>query len=514
MKTLHRVSGDSNERAVQGWLAALILLGGLGIILYATLKDFDFQVKRISLLDYLNGFRLTPSSFYDFPRNVLLFMPFGFGLTAIFDRRRWPVRRISLLILLASFSLTLLVESLQFFLPGRTPNLSDLLANSLGGLAGLGFYYLWREQGRASQWLRAAAKVPGKVLIAAAVYMVFLLFLGAYLMNQTHFVDWDDAYVLLIGNERTGDRPWRGSVSELMIFDRTFSPTEVSNLLLPGDQTTNLEPSLLAYYPLINDGLVADKMGNLPDFEWRGDESGEVDEHQWLQTIQPADYLSEKLQASGQFAIYLTVQTADSQQNGPARILSYSFDTGLRNFTLGQEGSDLVLRVRSPMSGENGAAPEFIFPGILEVLEPQKIVVQYDGLTATVISVDDLELQKIDVVPGASLLRTLKGSDDSPFAVGPSGAGLLMIAFTIIFFVPLGVLTALLLAQIKTIKQRLLILIGGMIIPPLLLEILFSVRNGFEPRFLNFVLGSAVIGLTVMVLFIAFRQFGGVRRSV
>lgn len=513
MKTLRRGSGDLNRRNVQGWLAGLILIAGLWIIFYATLKDFDFQSRRLSPSDYLTGFRLTPSSFYDFPRNVLLFMPLGFGLASILDRRGWSNRSALFLTLLISFAITLLVETLQFFLPGRTPNLSDLLANSLGGLAGLGFYYLWRDWEPVSQWLRAAAAVPSKVLIAGTFYLLFLLLLGCYLLNRTQFTGWNNFYTLLAGNEQTGDRPWYGAVSELMIYEVAFSPDEVFDLLLAENNAADLAPPALAYYPLTNGTVLADEMGNLPEFEWQGDKPNKIDEHQWLQTVRPPDLLSQKLQESGEFEILLTVQTADLQQNGPARILSYSFDTGLRNFTLGQEGPDLILRVRSPMSGENGASPEFVIPEFFEDHDPQKIAVGFDGLSVTAVSASDQHLHKIDIVPGVALLRTLKGSDDSPFSIGPAEGWVLMAAFYIIFFIPLGILLTLLLAQIKMTMLRLLILLGGMLIPTLLLEILFSVRNGFEPRLLNIFWGMAVVGLTVFVLSIPARQLIGLRRT-
>ena len=44
----------------------------------------------------------------------------------------------------------------------------------------------------------------------------------------------------------------------------------------------------------------------------------------------------------------------NTAQTGPARIVSLSADTGAQNFTLGQEGSDIEFRLRTPVSGRNG----------------------------------------------------------------------------------------------------------------------------------------------------------------
>jgi VanZ family protein len=66
-----------------------------------------------------------------------------------------------------------------------------------------------------------------------------------------------------------------------------------------------------------------------------------------------------------------------TDQSGPARIVSYSADTGSRNFTVAQEGSALVVRLRTPETGENGTpgfnVPEAFAPGAW-----RQIVVTYD----------------------------------------------------------------------------------------------------------------------------------------
>jgi hypothetical protein len=44
-----------------------------------------------------------------------------------------------------------------------------------------------------------------------------------------------------------------------------------------------------------------------------------------------------------------------TEQRGPARIISLSRGSGARNFMLGQEGADIYFRLRTPVSGNNGA---------------------------------------------------------------------------------------------------------------------------------------------------------------
>ena len=53
-------------------------------------------------------------------------------------------------------------------------------------------------------------------------------------------------------------------------------------------------------------------------------------------------------------SIELWMTPHDTVQHGPARIVSLSRDTKARNFTLGQEGTDIQFRLRTPVTGNNG----------------------------------------------------------------------------------------------------------------------------------------------------------------
>jgi glycopeptide antibiotics resistance protein len=69
----------------------------------------------------------------DFLANILLFVPFG--LFAPFAGRL-SVRRRILLVALAGCLLSLSVEYYQVFCHGRLPTMTDVLANTLGAIAG------------------------------------------------------------------------------------------------------------------------------------------------------------------------------------------------------------------------------------------------------------------------------------------------------------------------------------------------------------------------------------------
>jgi hypothetical protein len=68
--------------------------------------------------------------------------------------------------------------------------------------------------------------------------------------------------------------------------------------------------------------------------------------------------LLEACKASNELTIEATIKPANVTQGGPARIVTFSTDPTHRDFTLGQEKDHLILRLRTPQTGENGVSPE------------------------------------------------------------------------------------------------------------------------------------------------------------
>jgi len=88
--------------------------------------------------------------------------------------------------------------------------------------------------------------------------------------------------------------------------------------------------------------------------------------------------LYDRLIAGEGLTLELWVRTASAEQGGPARILSYSLDPWHRNFTLGQEGSALVTRLRTTRTDQNGTNPSLDVPDIFRAGTTQHIVVTYN----------------------------------------------------------------------------------------------------------------------------------------
>ena len=63
---------------------------------------------------------------------------------------------------------------------------------------------------------------------------------------------------------------------------------------------------------------------------------------------------------SNQLSIEAVIIPEKKIQRGPARIITFSSNTNSRNFTIGQEEDRLILRLRTPRTGNNGTNPEVV----------------------------------------------------------------------------------------------------------------------------------------------------------
>ena len=74
----------------------------------------------------------------------------------------------------------------------------------------------------------------------------------------------------------------------------------------------------------------------------------------------------------------LWLEIEDKNQFGPARILSYSIDPKLRNFTVGQLSDKLVIRLRTTKTSLNGMNPHLIVDSAFDDRSLQHVVITYD----------------------------------------------------------------------------------------------------------------------------------------
>ena len=86
------------------------------------------------------------------------------------------------------------------------------------------------------------------------------------------------------------------------------------------------------------------------------------------------------LSGGNQFSVEAWVIPENTTQTGPARIVSYSIDTGRRNFTLGQRATQYAARVQTLATGPNGSNPEQRSEEDTVNTELNHIVMTYDNM--------------------------------------------------------------------------------------------------------------------------------------
>ena len=82
---------------------------------------------------------------------------------------------------------------------------------------------------------------------------------------------------------------------------------------------------------------------------------------------------------TNQLSVEANIQTHSFDQHGPARIISFSLDGNERNFTIGQSGGALILRLRTNLTDTNGTSPEIELGGFPASGRAHVIVSYYPG---------------------------------------------------------------------------------------------------------------------------------------
>ncbi|MCB8977318.1 MAG: VanZ family protein [Ardenticatenaceae bacterium] len=434
----------------------------------------------------------------DIPLNIVLFIPFGFGLVATLVRRNAKTNRCwFFFVLLAGFSLTFFVEFLQLFLSDRTSTLSDMLSNTLGAVAGYIVFWLWQNRIRLLVGIKPLVFNTQVISVSFLFYLIILMLSAYWIKEGFQLKGWQPNYHLILGNEKTQDRPWAGKLNHLVIFDRALSENEVSNLFVHGNFAPPID-SLVAFYPLTNQAMLFDRTGNLPNLHWVATEQNQtikspyqLNGTHWLETELPVTFLNQALLNSSEFTISLVVKVSSVSQYGPARILSIGADPFQQNLMIGQEGTDLIVRVRTPFTGNNGTVPEWKIANVFVNEATNHLVITYDGISIKVFVNDNQAPSKIEFIPGAVFYVLL--FSPNVVHIDPLTAEFLSILFYFFTLMPASIFIMLFVSKTSFRSQKLLLFIGGSIIPTLGLELIFSADNNFDLRLSNLLTSIFII---------------------
>lgn len=509
------------------------ILGGILFIVMLTLFPFNFQAIAWGKKDAIKEFFRNASDLFDFVGNILLFVPFGYGLSQWLNRKQFPAFQKLISIVGLSFALTLMIESLQLFLPDRSTSAIDLFTNTLGGTLGgtLGLLRWEHHLITIGTWLKKCWSQPKSVIITLLIWITLMFGITWKLSNMMHLNGWDPQFNLIVGNEATGDRGWQGKVKHFSMVDRALSEPEI-NQFLQSPQFPKLD-SAIADYDLTGNAPYADRSRlALPSLE---KQSIETDTNQnqsqkskysrngaqadlqdnpiiapWYITRQPPTPLTEAIRKTSAFTLATTFETSSLEQTGPARIISLSLDSFQRNVTLAQNENQLIARIRTPATGSNGAFLAIGSEKKLEINRSHRAILTYKNATLS-LYLDQTQPSHVDLRPEITFFRlifpTIRGKG---LPTGPTALNSYPVAFYLIWFVPLGILLGRIFTLIKPgirNKLRLIYSLGAVItiaVSSLLMALLLA---PFSPQPIVIGIACFGFGLLPMVIQLLYPNF-------
>jgi glycopeptide antibiotics resistance protein len=474
----------------------LMILSSIFVVLLATLYPFNFSLPYdFSIRNIFGQFEST-SDFTDQVNNLLLFTPIGFSLSRSLRKSKISLIGTILLVFLGSAGLSLTVELLQIFLPSREPTPADLINNSISGLIGALCFYIYHSQNFDSILTTLENSTIGrstqKVTLFFGGYILLAFIVSNIWLGTTNLSGWNLNYPLIVGNERTGNRPWQGYVSKIYIADRAISTNEVEKVFTDETFFQTMGDSLLTSYKFTEQCCKLEEAEKSPKLlkkklwweQLSENQQGQgvfISPGNWLETAKPVTSLNQRIRETSELTISTNVASADTKQTGPARIISISNGSLRRNFTLGQEGTALDLRIRTFITGENGSELKMRVPNVFTDTNPHHIVLAYSKGILQV------------YVDNSTQIHTFRLLNLIPKEQ--------QVFYYAITFIPMGICLTILivLAKRKIFLYRFL-LFGGILLPSLILESILVSENGKNISFRNFLLGIFFTTSTMLVL--------------
>lgn len=307
----------------------------------------------------------------DFLRNIAYFLPWGIISYLLLSSPHARASRTLLSAALVGGIVSLGIELAQIFFY-RYPSVFDVIANTLGATLGALICILSPIDVRAIATRVLTGAQQSRLLLLIVFLFGAVPFITTVAKSRWFdFQNWDRSFTLQLANEATLDRPWLGTIYLAAVYNRGLAPQEVARLyemdLSQNPTAERLNKNLIALYTF-DEGHGAEvrdvsdygpplnlKLYPSSRFRWLKDGNGiEILRPAILKSNGPAEKLFDALKASNELSIEVWLMPSRRRQSGPARIVSFSRDTQARNFTLGQVGTDIDFRLRTPITGTNG----------------------------------------------------------------------------------------------------------------------------------------------------------------
>ncbi len=522
------IKAPVNHEPIVRALAHFLLATSVLFILFAALFPFDFNFPRTGLVHEVRAkfdSSPEPAVLRDKVQNFLFFVPFGFGLAASVRPKRGraiAARLINATVLGAALSLT--VEVLQVFLGHRDPTWLDVLMNTLGSLGGATVATFGSDRKVEEAVARPFARLKPYATLRNVTVVLVLYTLAQFAIpfragNRALLDNWDVNFPLIVGNEPAGDRGWVGRVWQVDLASRAATPQQVREIFHRGHARDVLRESLVASYQTQGAGPFNDAAGLNKPLAWTGQDARDnpaattsstapasqpshVSLDRWLRTTGAIAPAVPRIRQTSQFTLATTLAADDTYQTGPARAVSISGGVYRRNLSLMQDRSDLSIRLRTPLLGDDGSAPEGLVDNVFDSTERRNVVVTYaDPLL--VVYVDGTERGRMEITPEAEFIWRLYPRGGWKVRLGAYGFRSYAVVYRLLVFIPFAALLAAATAlSRKPRKKQLALAAGAIVVVAIVLELIMGslTASGFQTRNLIISLLIASVAFAAMRL--------------
>jgi VanZ family protein len=395
------------------WANRILILATAGI-LFLTMYPFrfNFHVLPNGAWPFLLGRSLKRGNPLDILLNVLLFLPFGFGLSEKL-RERGKSRGFTLTMGLAAgalFSYT--IEFLQLYIPERDSGWEDVFTNGSGSLLGSFIFVaaggpLVRTLITIQQGLMEVMKGK-RVVVAALIYFCAWGGLAAVLQKQTRLSGWTPQAHLVLGNDTTGRYPWRGQIQSLQIWDRPLT-REQADISDTETSSSAHVPKPLLQYDFSHTTPAAFSSGESPSLIWIPNSQPYIktggltlDGRSWLTTQADLSGVTQSLLKTNRFTLHIVCGATDHQSMAP--IVSISNGQGSTDLILRQDNAGMVFWFRTPLSFKV-AQLAWTFPQVFLDHRMHDIFYSYDGSSLSLTLDGRKETVVYKLGPGTVLAR-------------------------------------------------------------------------------------------------------------
>ncbi len=398
-----------------------VLIAAAVGILFLTLYPFRL-VPRLKSPEHTSPFFLEglgkDAKPLDALLNVLLFIPFGFGLAQKLRGRGQPRAATVARVLAVGALLSYGIEFLQIYIPGRDSGWEDVLTNGTGAAVGSLLFDAW-----GGAVLRFLSRIEGglaafltsrRAALILVVYFACWFAISARLQKQTRLSNWDPYCLLTVGNDATGHywTAWQGDVFELQLWDRAL-PDALATALTAGTTPNETSADPVAAYVFAGSPPFPDQTEFLPELSWRSATPPPADPNKlvldgksWVTSEALASDLVARLQRTNQFAVRV-VCGPGAAVGLDGRIVSLSRLSGPVDLTILQENANLVFWFRNPLSVRH-ASLAWYAPNVFAANQRRDILYSYDGANLSLFIDGKKESHVYRLGPGTALARLVR----------------------------------------------------------------------------------------------------------